>query len=136
MNEEMLPANAKNMKRALKYLNKFTPASIQSNKGTNVLAALEVALALDPSVIVLITDGLPTSSPDYPIEVNKDIILEKVRKKNVNNAVIYVVALEIDLKRSRGAELLVSLAEEHNGKIKAIGTGLLYQYAESETMLE
>ena len=132
MSQKMLPANAANMERTLKYLDKFTPESIIGNKNTNVLTALEVALTLDPSVIVLITDGLPTTSPNYPIEVNKDVILEKVREKNVNNAVIYVVALEIDIKRSPGAKLLVSLAEEHNGKIKVIGTDLLHQYVKQD----
>lgn len=128
----MLPANASSIERTLKYLDKFTPESIQGNNNTNILTALEVALALDPSVIVLITDGLPTTSSNYPIEVNKEIILETVREKNVNNAIIYVVALEIDVKRSPGARLLVSLAEEHNGKIKVIGTDLLHQYVKQD----
>ena len=132
MSQKMLPANAVNMERTLKYLDKFTPESILGNKNTNILTALEVALTLEPSVIVLITDGLPTTSPDYPIEVNKNVILEKVREKNVNNTVIYVVALEIDIKRSPGAELLVSLAEEHNGKVKVIGTDLLHQYIKQD----
>ena len=52
--------------------------------------------------------------------------------KNVNNAVIYVVALEIDVKRSPGAELLISLAEENNGKIKVIGTDLLHEYVQED----
>lgn len=132
MSQKMLPANAASMERSLRYLDQFTPESIQGNNNTNILTALEVALDLDPSVIVLITDGLPTTSPNYPIEVNKDVILEKVREKNVNNAVIYVVALEIDIKRSPGAKLLVSLAEEHNGKIKVIGTDLLHQYVKQD----
>ncbi|MCG9132863.1 VWA domain-containing protein [Candidatus Poribacteria bacterium] len=132
MSQEMLPANVASMERTLKYLDKFTPQSIQGNTGTNILTALEVALTFDPSVIVLVTDGLPTADPNYPIEVNKDVILEKVREKNVNNAIIYVVALEIDIKRSPGAKLLVSLAEEHNGKIKVIGTDLLHQYVKQD----
>ncbi len=132
MSQKMLPANGVNIERTLKYLDKFTPESILENKNTNILTALEVALTLDPSVIVLITDGLPTASLDYPIEVNKDVILEKVREKNVNNAIIYVVALEIDIKRSPGAKLLVSLAEEHNGKVKVIGTDLLHQYIKQD----
>lgn len=136
MSKKMLPANAASIERTLKYLDKFTPESIHGNKNTNILSALDVSLALDPSVIVLITDGLPTASPDYPIEVNKDVILEAVREKNVNNAIIYVVALEVDPKRSPAAKLLVSLAEEHNGKIKVIDTDLLYQYAESEDLPE
>lgn len=136
MSEEMLPANPANIKRVLKYLDRFTSKSIQGNTGTNILAALEVALTLDPSVIVLITDGLPTTSPDYPIEVDRDIIFEKVREKNVNNAVIYVVALEFDFKLSHAAELLVSLAEEHNGKIKAIDGGQLFEFAEQDGLTD
>ncbi|MYG05608.1 VWA domain-containing protein [Candidatus Poribacteria bacterium] len=132
MSQKMLPANAASMERTLRYLDKFTPESIQGNNNTNILTALEVALDLDPSIIVLITDGLPTTSPNYPIEVNKDVILEKVREKNVNNAVIYVVALEINIKRSPGAKLLVSLAEEHNGKIKVVDTDLLHQYVKQD----
>ncbi|RKU20749.1 hypothetical protein C6500_08000 [Candidatus Poribacteria bacterium] len=136
MSDKMLPANAANIKRVLKYLDRFTSRSIQGNTGTNILTALEVALTLDPSVIVLITDGLPTTSPDYPIEVDRDIILERVREKNVNNAVIYVVALEFDFKLSHAAELLVSLAEEHNGKIKAIDGGQLFEFAEQDGLTD
>jgi len=136
MSDKMLPANSANIGHVLKYLDRFTSKSIQGNTGTNILAALEVALTLDPSVIVLITDGLPTTSSDYPIEVNRDIILERVRKENVNNAVIYVVALEFDFKLSHAAELLVSLAEEHNGKIKAIDGGQLFEFAEQDGLTD
>ena len=105
----------------MKHLNKFTPESIRYNTGTNILAALEAALILDSSVIVLVTDGLPTADLEgYPIETNTQKILDAVREKNHNNASIFVVALEIDLERSRGADLLVSLAEQHNGKVKVI----------------
>ena len=132
MSQKMLPANASSMERTLKYLDKFTPESIYGNKGTNILTALEVALTLDPSVIVLITDGLPVAFEGSDIEEDTGTILERVRKKNINNAIIYVVALEIDIKRSPGAKLLVSLAEEHNGKIKVIGTDLLHQYVKQD----
>lgn len=129
MEKKMLPANAANIARILKYLDRFTPESIQGNVGTNILASLEAALTFDPSVIVLITDGLPAPVEGYSIETNTQKILDTVRELNSNNAVIYVVALEIDLKRSRGAKLLVSLAEEHNGDIKPLGQDLLYEYA-------
>ena len=133
MHKKMLPANASNIERALKYLNRFTPKSIHGNVGTNILAALEAALTFDSSVIVLVTDGLPTAVDGYSIETSTQKILDIVRERNDhNNAAIYVVALEIDLKRSRGAELLVSLAEEHNGQIKALGTDLLREHAEYE----
>ena len=136
MHKEMLPANSANIKRALKYLDKFTPQRIQGNVGTNILAALEAALTFDPSVIVLVTDGLPTPVEGYAIETSTQKILEAVRELNGNNTVIYVVALEIDLKRSPGAELLVSLAEEHSGEIKPINTNLLSEYAEQEGLID
>ena len=134
MSKKMLLANSTNIERVFKYLNRFTPESIQSNTDTNILSAIEAALAFEPTVVVLITDGLPQVDDDDTayIETNPQKILDAARERNHNNAVIYVVALEIDLKRSRGAKLLVSLAEEHRGKIKAIDTDLLYEYAEHE----
>ncbi len=133
MSEEMLPANATNVDRVFKYLNRFTPESIQGNDKTNILTAIETALAFNPTVVVLITDGLPRAnmSPIY-IETDTQKILDIVRERNHNNAAIYVVGFEIDLKRSPGAELLVSLAAEHNGKIKPIGGELLFEYAKQE----
>ena len=136
MHKEMLPANAANIERTLRYLDRFTPERIQSNVGTNILAALEGALTLDPTVIVLITDGLPAAVDGHNIVEDKNIILETVHEKNVNNAIIYVVALEIDIKRSPGAKLLVSLAEEHNGKIKVIGTQRLAELTEPNGTVE
>jgi hypothetical protein len=134
MHKTMLPANAANIERTLKYLNRFTPRSIQGNTDTNILSALEVSLAFEPTVIVLVTDGLPVWDDDDTVYIETDPqkILDMVRERNRSNAAIYVVALEIDLKRSRGAKLLVSLAEEHNGEIKPIGSDLLYEYIEDE----
>ena len=136
MHKEMLPANASNIERTLRYLDRFTPERIQSNVGTNILAALESALTLDPSVIVLVTDGLPATVSGYSIETNTQKILDAVREGNRNNAAIYVVALEIDLKRSAGAQLLISLAEEHNGKIKVVGTQRLAELTEPDGPVE
>ena len=131
MSERMLPANSTNIERVFKYLDRFTSESIQGNLDTNLLPAIEVALAFDPTVVVLITDGLPQVDPDDTvyIETNPQKILDTVREQNHSNAVIYVVALEIDLKRSRASKLLIPLAEEHNGKIKPIDSDLLREYA-------
>ena len=133
MSEKMLPANAANIKRTLKFLERLSTHQVT---GTNILDALEVALTLDPSIIVLITDGLPTTSDNFPIEVNKDVILEKIREKNVNSAIIYVVALEFSFKTSAAADLLISLAEEHNGKIKGIDGGQLSEFAEQDGLTD
>ena len=138
MSEKMLPANSTNIERVFKYLNRFTPESIQGNTDTNILSAVEAALAFEPTIVVLITDGLPQVDEDslVDIETNPQKILDAVREQNRSNAIIYVVALEIDLKRSRGAKLLVSLAEEHNGKVKAIDSDLLYEYAGLEGLTD
>ena len=122
MSEKLLPSDEKNIKHALWYLDTFTPESIQNNRGTNILAALDTALKLDSSVIVLVTDGLPTTIKEHEIETNPKKILDLVRAQNVNKARIYVVALEIDLNLSVGAYLLESLAYEHNGDIKVVGS--------------
>lgn len=127
MSEKLLPADDVNINRALFYLDSFTPESIQSNKGTNILAALKKALTLDSSVIVLVTDGLPTTIGGYNIETDTQKILDFVREQNTKNARIYVVALEVDLQRSPGANLLTSLAQEHNGEIKAVGSEQLQE---------
>lgn len=136
MSKNMLPANAKNMKRTLKYLDSFTPKRIAGNTGTNILEALDASLNLDASVVVLVTDGLPVAIKGSSIEENTQKILEIIRAKNLNNARIYVVALEIDVKYSPGAELLVSLAEQHNGKLKVINSELLVEYANPDELLQ
>ena len=136
MSKNMLPANAKNMKRTLKYLDSFTPKRIAGNTGTNILEALDASLNLDASVVVLVTDGLPVAIKGSSIEENTQKILEIIQAKNLNNARIYVVALEIDVKYSPGAELLVSLAEQHNGKLKVIDSELLVEYANPDELLQ
>ena len=137
MSEKMLPANPANIKRVLKYLDRFTPQSIQGNLDTNILSAIKSALAFEPTVVVLITDGLPqVDEGALHIETNTQKILDVVREHNRNNAIIYVVALEIDLKRSPGAKLLVSLAEEHMGKIKAIDGGQLFEFTEQDELTD
>ena len=137
MSEKMLPANPVNIKRVLKYLDRFTPESIQGNLDTNILSAIKSALAFEPTVVVLITDGLPQADAGaLHIETNTQKILDVVREHNRNNAIIYVVALEIDLKRSPGAKLLVSLAEEYGGQIKAIDGGQLFEFTEQDELTD
>ena len=122
MSERLLEANELNIKRALNYLDTFTPETIQYNRGTNILAALDRALKDDSSVIFLVTDGLPTTIKGQDIETDTETILEYVRQRNTKNARIFVVALEVDPIRSPGGHLLTSLAYEHNGEIKIVGS--------------
>jgi len=127
MSEKLIPADGTSINRALLYLNRFTPERIQYNLGTNILGAINKAFDFDPSVIVLITDGLPAKVKGHNIETDPEKILQAVRVRNTNNTHIFVVALEIDLQRSPGAHLLTSLAYEHKGEIKAIGAKQLME---------
>ncbi|MCG9128649.1 VWA domain-containing protein [Candidatus Poribacteria bacterium] len=122
MSEKLLAANELNIKRALNYLNTFTPETIQYNRGTNILAALDRGLKDNSTVIFLVTDGLPTTIKGQDIETDTETILEYVRQRNTKKARIFVVALEVDPIRSPGGHLLTSLAYEHNGEIKIVGS--------------
>ena len=125
---QLAPVTEKNIETVSKYLDRFTPESIADNQGTNLLGAIETALEVNPSVIVLVTDGLPTSPYDN-IEIDSKIILETVKAKNVNGASIYIVALEIDPKRSPGGALLVDLVQQNSGGIKVVDYKQLVEYA-------
>ncbi|MDE0185096.1 MAG: VWA domain-containing protein [Candidatus Poribacteria bacterium] len=130
MSKSLLPATLENIEIASKYLNRFTPERIANYQGTNLLAAVEKALETDTSVIVLVTDGVPTAGQNTQVYIETDSrkILETVRAKNVNNASIYVIGLEINLHRPMGAQLLVSLTDQNNGKFKLIDSEQLAKH--------
>ena len=113
MSKSLLPATNENIEQASNYLNQFTPERIVNYQGTNILAAVEKALETDTSIIVLVTDGVPTAGQNTQVYIETDsrIILETVRAKNVNDASIYVVGLEINLHRPMGSST-VSLIDE------------------------
>lgn len=129
---KLAPVTEKNIKTVSKYLDRFTPEGIANNQGTNLLETIERALEVNPSIIVLVTDGLPTTGPYGNIEVDSTKILETVKAKNVNNASIYLVALEIDLIHSPGAALLIDLVEQNSGEIKVIDYKQLVKLAEED----
>ena len=126
---ELAPVTEKNIETVSKYLDRFTPERIAEYQGTNLLEAIETALEVNPSIIVLVTDGLPATGGYTNIEIDSKKILEAVRAKNVNNASIYLVALEIDLEHSPGADLLVDLVEQNSGEIKVVDYKQLLRFA-------
>ena len=133
---KLAPVTEKNIETVSKYLDRFTPERIASSQGTNLLEAIEMALEVNPSIIVLVTDGLPTTGGGNNIEIDSTTILETVRAKNVNGASIYIVALEIDLQRSPGAALLVDLVEQNSGEIKVVDYKQLVKLAEENLETE
>jgi len=129
--DDMKTANTENLQDAFKYLNRFMPETISKNLGTNLLEAMLLAFESKPTAVILITDGIPVAydSKQYYIETDPNKILQKIKEKNVQNASIYVVGLEIDLKRSFGSYLLVALANQNNGKLKLINRDKLAEFA-------
>ncbi len=129
---KLAPVTEKNIETVSKYLDRFTPEGIANNQGTNLLETIETALEINPSIIVLVTDGLPTTGPNQNIEIDSTKILETVKAKNVNGASIYIVALEIDLELSPGAALLVDLVDQNSGEIKVVDYNQLVKYAKED----
>ena len=127
---KLAPVTEKNIETVSKYLDRFTPEGIAENHGTNLLETIEKALEVNPSIIVLVTDGLPAAGPYKNIEIDSTTILETVKAKNVNGASIYIVALEINLKLSPGAGLLIDLVEQNSGDIKVVDYKQLVKLAE------
>lgn len=127
----LAPVTEKNIETVSKYLDRFTPEGIAGNTGTNLLETIEKALEVNPSIIVLVTDGLP-ADPYGNIEIDPTTILKTVKAKNVNGASIYIVALEINLRASPGASLLIDLVEQNGGKIKVVDYKQLVQLAEED----
>lgn len=124
MSPQVLPATADNLARAKRYLDKFKQESILDNNGTNTLGALQTALAMNPDVVVLLTDGVPTSAYGMVVETEPEKIIAGVRQANVSKAGLFIVGLEIDVKDTPdapGALLLKRLAEQTGGKIKFVG---------------
>ena len=128
---KLAPVTEKNVETVSKYLDRFTPERIVGYQKTNLLEAIETALEVNPSIIVLVTDGLPTAG-----EIDSTKILEVVKAKNVNNASIYLVALEIDLEHSPGAELLLDLVEQNGGEIRVVDYKQLMRLAEEDLNMQ
>ncbi len=79
----LAPATEKNIETASKYLDRFTPESIAENQGTNLLETIETALEVNPSIIVLVTDGLPAAKPDTEdLLFRADVKLQNDLNKN------------------------------------------------------
>ena len=135
MEREMIPSSMKKVMDAMTYLDRFTPNKIQDNVGTNLLAAIEKGLDLGASVVVVVTDGLPTSSKNKSqyIETDPSKILQTVKKKNENQSSIFLVGLEIDLKHTPHAKWLLDLAQQNRGKTKFIQAGDAQHTAERKS---
>jgi hypothetical protein len=128
MGPEAIPATALNLGKAEAYLGGFTLNSIGRNLGTNTLGALQAAFDMSPDVVVLLTDGVPTSAGGKVVETDPTKIINAAHASNRTDAALFIVGLEIDNLGGPGELLLRRLAEDTGGKVKFVGRGDLLRY--------
>ena len=58
---KLLLATKENLDSGMHFLDEYTPQSIRMNTKTDLLSALIRAMEMEPNMIVLVTDGLPTA---------------------------------------------------------------------------
>lgn len=117
--EKAIPASMNNLEEASKFLSSFTRKKIENNQGTNILFALQYALRMGPSVIVLITDIQPTQG-----EIDANRIAEEVKRLNKNTR-IYGIGVEVwePIPTGRLAKLLRLLTEQNDGQMRLVSSG-------------
>jgi len=108
----VVPATKENLDAAMDFLDGFTPQNILENRKTNLLAPLMRALEMEPSVIALVTDGLPTAGVTNP-----EAILQRISEGNSSRVGIFAIGMEMDMDQPE-AWLLRAIAEQNNGEFQ------------------
>ncbi len=136
MSRNMLEANMKNIDKAFAFLREYLIKDISNNLGTDILGAVLEALKMNPTVVVLVTDGMPTPGGGRgDIVTDIEQITDAVMAANRSKAKIYSVGLEMDLRSSPGIALLKRLADVTGGRLKNITRDeLLKSYYRSTSM--
>jgi len=112
---DLLPVTKENLRNAQNFLNEYTPQNIKENKKTNLLAVLVNALERKPNIVVLVTDGLPTTGV-----INPEKIIQTVREKNTDGSVrIFAIGMEMDAELPE-AWLLKTIAEQNRGEYQLL----------------
>ncbi len=133
MSKTPLDSSEKSISRARKYLAGFTQESINRNLGTNTLEALQKACAMQPDVIVLLTDGLPTGADGITVMTDPDVIVKAFKTANKSDAMLDIYGMEIDDRQGApGAILLNRLAASTGGKVKFISRDQLIRYKQEQ----
>jgi len=111
--ETSVPATKENLMDAMNFLDEYTFQNIKSNTKTDLLTALICALEMKPSIIVAVTDGLPTAGVIQP-----EKILQSIRERNADgNTTIFTIGMEMDMEQPE-AWLMRSIAEQNNGEFQ------------------
>jgi hypothetical protein len=103
---DMIPVTENNVEQAIKFLSQLNPGNIPSNFETDLFTALSQSERVNPSIIVLFSDGLPTT--------------EAPGMKNIMNNIsssskLFTMTINMD-ETYPGAVLMKKLAEKSEGE--------------------
>ena len=103
---DMIPVTENNVEQAIKFLSQLSPGKIPSNFETDLFTALEQSERVNPSIIVLCSDGLPTTgAPD----------LKNIMNNISSGGKLFTMTINMD-ETYPGAVLLNKLAEKSEGE--------------------
>ena len=106
----LLPATKENITKAMAFFDNYSSQSIKSNTKTDLLSPIIHALSMKPTIIVSVTDGLPTSGIIQP-----EKILQNIQENNLSNTKIFAIGMEMDQEQPE-AWLMKAIAEQNNGE--------------------
>jgi Mg-chelatase subunit ChlD len=106
---DMIPVTENNVEQAIKFLGQLSPGNIPSNFETDLFTALEQAERVNSSIIVLFSDGLPTTEAPGMKNIMNNISSEKRGSK------LFAMTINMD-ETYPGAVLMKKLAEKSEGE--------------------
>jgi hypothetical protein len=110
---EPVPATDENLSDAMAFLDQYTPQNIMSNTKTDLLSPLLQALEMNPTIIAMVTDGLPTTGVTNP-----EKILQAISEGNMDGSVgIFAIGMEMSMDQPE-AWLLRAIAEQNKGEFQ------------------
>jgi hypothetical protein len=112
--DEPVTATDENTRLAFRFMDEFTSESTKMNGRTDLFAPLSNALNMEPDLIVLVTDGLPSSGILSP-----DQLANSFSDANADNVKLYAIGMGLS-ERSPGAFMLRKLAVENEGDFELI----------------
>lgn len=106
---DIIPVTENNVEQAIKFLTQLGPGNIPSNFETDLFTALEQSERVNPSIIVLFSDGLPTI--EAPGMKN---IMNNISPEN-RDGKLFTMTINMD-ETYPGAVLMKKLAEKSEGE--------------------
>jgi hypothetical protein len=109
----VIQATKENISNAVEFLNRYSPANINTNTKTDLLSPIILALGMKPNIVVAVTDGLPTAGVIQP-----EKILQEIRNSNLG-ARIFAIGMEMAQDQPE-AWLLKSIADQNKGEFQLL----------------